>query len=531
MKRICAYLSFYILLCSCISNDLPLPVIEGAFESLEIEGATEVTIDSEAHIVDIVLDESVDIASVKITGVSYTYAKTESKPEIIGTHNLSSPLKITLSTWQDYGWTIRASQIIERSFNVKGQIGQSVIDDVNHRVIAYVSGSSDLSDIFVTELKLGPDAVTSYNPDPSELTDFSEGVEVTVSYRGTSETWMIYLEQSDFSIRLDQVDAWTGCAWASVSAAEGSEVSVQYRPVGDSLWMEIPAISTEGGTYTALIDSLSPLTDYECRARCGEDISDIKGFTTEEALQLPNAGFNTFSNAESGVFSSWYDPASADASLISKWWDSGNIGSTTLGSSYCIAIPDTEDYVEGDASALLVSRNIIVKFAAGNTFSGEFAGMVGTSGGIINFGRPWNLRPRAMRLWIKYTGGPVDVVDDYPETNPVSKGDPDQCSVWVALGNWDYRKFGGTPECPVQVNTTDKKTFFDPESSSVIAYGSYARTETTDGWIQIEIPLEYRYKNRKPTHIIVSLASSIFGDYFTGSSQSRLGVDDIELVY
>ena len=531
MKSLPVYILSCCLLCSCVTNDLPLPVIKGDIASLEIEGALEVDINSENRTVDIVLDESVDLSAVRISSVEYKHQPTESKPEIKGLQDLRKPLEFTLSTWQDYSWTMRASQLIERSFSVSGQIGQSVIDDVNRRVIAYVGANADLSDILVTGLKLGPSGITTYDPDPSQLTDFSQGVAVNVDYRGNTETWMLYLEQSDFTIRLDSVDPWTCCAYAWASAPEGSEVVLEYRAAGDSVWNSITALCADGGTFYALMDSLSPLSVYECRALCNGDYSETREFTTEEAQQLPNAGFNTFSNAESAVFSSWFNPASAEPELAAKWWDSGNIGSTTLGSAYCIAIPDTSDYVEGNTSALLVSRNVIVKFAAGNTFSGEFAGLVGASGGILNFGRPWNLRPRSVRLWINYTGGTIDIVDGFPEDQPVSKGDPDQCSIWVALGNWDYRKFGGTPSCPVQVNTTDRETFFNPESPSVIAYGSYFRAEATEGWMQVEIPMEYRYENRKPTHIIVSLASSRWGDYFTGSSQSRLGVDDIELIY
>jgi hypothetical protein len=99
------------------------------------------------------------------------------------------------------------------------------------------------------------------------------------------------------------------------------------------------------------------------------------------------------------------------------------------------------------------------------------------------------------------------------------------------VGDWDYRKFGGTPESPVQVNTTDRSTFFDPQSEGVIGYGSHILYDSTDGWQRVEIPIDYTSTSRKPTHIIVSCASSMLGDYFTGSSESKLWVDGMELVY
>ena len=83
----------------------------------------------------------------------------------------------------------------------------------------------------------------------------------------------------------------------------------------------------------------------------------------------------------------------------------------------------------------------------------------------------------------------------------------------------------------MQINTTDRSTFFDPMSKAVIGYGSYVSNKSTDGWIKVEIPIEYTSTSRKPTHIIISCASSMLGDYFTGSSKSILWVDGMELHY
>ena len=83
----------------------------------------------------------------------------------------------------------------------------------------------------------------------------------------------------------------------------------------------------------------------------------------------------------------------------------------------------------------------------------------------------------------------------------------------------------------MQVNTTDKKTFFNPNSENVIGYGSYVSDKSTDGWIKVEIPIQYNSVSKKPTHIIVSCASSMLGDYFTGSTSSKLWVDDVKLEY
>ena len=65
----------------------------------------------------------------------------------------------------------------------------------------------------------------------------------------------------------------------------------------------------------------------------------------------------------------------------------------------------------------------------------------------------------------------------------------------------------------------------------MIAYGQFVTDQSTDGWIEVEIPLEYRSLTRKPTHIIVLAAASMLGDYFTGSSDSVLWIDSLQLEY
>lgn len=531
MKRLSAYVFMFLMLVSCIKNDLPYPVMKPSIVSMQVSGASRVDIDPDNSRVDIVLEETADPSCVHIVSVEYSEDITTSEPELVAVHDLTRPALFVLTTYQDYEWTVAATRPVERYFTVKGQVGASVIDDVNRRAVAYVAPNVDLSDITVTSLKLGPRDITSISPDISSMHDFTGGVEVTVSYSGISESWMLYVEQTESVVDMDSVDAWTRCAWLSASGLADRSNGFRYRRPGASEWIEAEGVTADGGTFSVCIEGLEPLTSYECMAYSGPDETSVWEFTTEEEQQLPKAGFNTFSHAESGVYYSWFNPQSPNPLLQSKWWDSGNVGSTTVGSAYSIALPDTGDKKEGEASAALVSRNVVIKFAAGNTFAGEFAGLVGTQGGIINFGRPWNLRPRAMKLWAKYECGVIDVVDSYPSDHPVKAGDPDECQIWVALGDWDYRKFGGTAQCPVQINTTDKSTFFKSDDPAVIAYGSFISAQSTDGWVELEIPLEYTSVSRRPTHIIVSFASSRFGDYFTGSSSSKLWIDDVRLVY
>ena len=533
MKRILLSILFAATFVGCIENDIPLPFIEPRIMSMEVEGATEVYINSEKRSVEITLAEQTDPSKVAIKAVEFDNDQTKTSWEIVGTHDLTQKLAVTLSIYQDYVWTISAKQPIERYFSVEGQIGASEIDDKNLRAVAYVTDKQEIINITVSSLKLGPADITTYSPSIDKLKDFTHGQEVTVTAHGKSQKWMLYVEQTATLVTMKSIDAWTGVAWLKATGVAELDNGFQYRKKGESEWIKVEKskITSDGGAFSTCIEDLEPLTEYECYAFSGENKTDVETFTTEEARQMPNSGFEVFSKAESSKYYSFYDPASAIVENQTKWWGSGNKGSTTVGESHAITIPDNQEKKEGKHSVRLESQWVIMKFAAGNIFVGEFAGLVGTKGGMVNFGRPFTQRPRKLVVWLKYTSGVVDRIDAVPDNDKVELGDKDRAQVFIAVGDWDYRKFGGTPESPVQVNTTDRSTFFDPKSEGVIGYGAHTLYDSTDGWQRVEIPLEYVSTSRKPTHIIVSCASSMLGDYFTGSTESRLWVDAMELVY
>ena len=134
------------MVAGCIENDLPLPVIKPRIASMQVEGASEVYINSEKQNVTITLEEQTDIRNVKISSVEFQDERTRSSWEITGMHDMSSKLAVTLSIYQDYVWTITTQQPIERYFSVEGQVGASQIDDVNRRVIVYVTDKQDVSE-------------------------------------------------------------------------------------------------------------------------------------------------------------------------------------------------------------------------------------------------------------------------------------------------------------------------------------------------------------------------------------------------
>ena len=164
----------------------------------------------------------------------------------------------------------------------------------------------------------------------------------------------------------------------------------------------------------------------------------------------------------------------------------------------------------------------------------------------MNFGRPWTSRPTALKISCRYATGLIDWLGDLPDGVSLVKNESyDRAQIKVAIGTWNNRTYGGTADSPVQVNTTQESTFVDYYTDpSTIANGDIVVyndgyvinngekvTATTDAWVEYIIPLDYRNLQTFPTHIIISCAASQYGDYFTGSTSSRLWLDKFELIY
>ncbi len=532
-----------LLLSSCIANDVPYPVIELEIKAVDGVGFTQKSINTNSGVVTLELDETTDIRAVQITNVDYTEGA-ESSQSLEGIFDLRTPLTTTLSLYQDYAWQIEAEQTISREFKVVGQIGeeriyttQCIVEvDVNEETV-------DLEKVEVSSMKLGPMDITTYSPTLEQLqnTSFSPVKRVVVTAHGIEETWSIYLYPIAASVAFSSVDTWGTVAWltATGDTSDPDECYFAYRKAGDDEWIYVAATSASNGVFSTQITGLMPSTEYEFEAYIGESNSGAESSTTESTPQLPNSGFEGWQM----IGNAWY-PYAVDEE---EYWGTGNKGSTLLSSNSNITLPDSEiaPGSTGEYSAILSSNSVLSVFAAGNIFTGRFVKIAGTNG-IIGFGRPFTQRPLALRGWAKYIQGVIT----HSKHDTVAVGDMDQGSIYIALGTWDAATYGadstgeilGDSTTPIIIDTRDKNTFFDPTSSDVIAYGELMINEDLD-WTEFEIELEYRdlvdssgnvvesAYSRVPTHIVVVCSSSRYGDYFTGSTDSDLWIDDFELLY
>ena len=332
---------------------------------------------------------------------------------------------------------------------------------------------------------------------------------------------------------------------------EGKSVQFSYSSNGRD-WMFADGVNYTEGAWKAVLTRLTPSTEYTYRLIIdGEQVGDEKTFTTESAPQVPNGEFNYFSKVSGKEYYKFYDPSCGVAEGQTMFWGSGN-GEGKEGVSgsgdkgiYITTIDSPGSDGEGYCVLAQTSQMIGI-LAAGNLFTGQFAGLVGTEGGKVNFGRPWTSRPTALKISCKYTTGKMDIVSGSPDGVALVKNETYDCAeIKFAIGNWDYKKYGGTLTSPVHVNTTEPEKFFDYDSDpSTIAYGNllihhdgYTYKDeakvsgNTSGWVDYTIPLDYKNYNAYPTHIIISCAASRYGDYFSGCSSSKLWIDAVELIY
>ena len=339
-----------------------------------------------------------------------------------------------------------------------------------------------------------------------------------------------------------QLEAASANAWSNFAYVEGSVLSAEseleptamrfeYKTADADEWTTVTA-ANEGSNYKATLTALTPATTYVYRMvyEKGEEnyVSDEVSFTTEAATPLPNANLDSW--YKSGR--TWYPVSETDYNVSGSFWDSSNPGTTTGAGALVNKNPtqgnSTTVHTSGGQSAELKSQYAsafgIGKFAAASLYTGKFNSLVGTNGAKIDFGQSFVSRPTALHGWFHYTSGKIDYRGGNTPEGLGEMGTDDLCSIYVALSKKQK-----------QVDNTKTETFLDLENDTdIIAYGRLADKEavTTNGWK--EFTLDFKYKTLEPQetyYLIIVFSASKYGDYFTGSTNSVMYVDDLELVY
>lgn len=347
-----------------------------------------------------------------------------------------------------------------------------------------------------------------------------------VDAAGKSRKVVWNIVASNATVVTDEIipyEVWTSKATlrGTVTTALESVPKFRYRAKNTADWTTVEATLVENA-FSKEITGLTPGTTYEYQAMDGEKASSITyEFTTETAFQPENASFEYVSGS---------CPLWIYGDGQSMWWDSGNKGSS-MGSKN-LTTQDGSIYKDGKYSLKLASTSILGNFAAGNVFTGQFLGTESLKYGILGWGRPCTSRPKALKVWVRYTPGTVDFGGHIPA------GESDNGIIYVAVGDWQSTDSSYGAEWPVVVRTKGP-SLFDPHDSGTIGYGEQIFTEnygtdTETSMKEITIPLDYEGyggDDRKPKSIIIVAAASRYGDYYEGSTSSVMWLDDMELIY
>lgn len=284
----------------------------------------------------------------------------------------------------------------------------------------------------------------------------------------------------------------------------------EYRVAGSSDWQQVDPstiiYNSSAKTYEGEIRGLEPETDYEYRA-VSSSAGAVRSFTTQTAGTIYNLSFDDW--YQDGKV--WYPFAKGGEHT----WDSANEGAATFIGSSTTPV-EGSDAVKGKA-ARLESKNAVIAFAAGNLYTGDF-GKVSGVGAELDWGVAFSSRPIALKGYYKYLPKAIDKTGSGMNSY---KGTMDKAQIQIFLTDWS---------APFRVNTKESE-FVDFNADYVIAYGKLESDTRYEAYEEFTIPLEYRSLTKKPTHIVISVAASYLGDYFTGGVGSTMYVDEFSLVY
>lgn len=511
MKRICSIIFALLLFFGCIKNDIPYPIVVGNITAFEVEGQLSCNIDNAAREVNVEIGDGYDLENLKLLRLEVTN-DAKVTPDILSYIDLSTPFKYTLTTYQDYEWTINATQSIKRVFRVENQIGESLFDLDSRLVLVTVSSSQDLSNIKVLEAKLGMEG-SEIIPDPYSVKDFTSTPKFSVIYKEKSEIWSVIVIKSAVNVVTGGVNAFAKYAYFDGEfISGGANPTFEYKQFGATEWIKLDEskVTINGGKFSAVVEGLAPKTEYLFRAVVGESVGQERSFVTEDVYQIVNSNFEDWYKEGK----TWF-PAK-DLSDANFWWDSGNTGTNTLGEKNP-TLAEENVVVKGKA-AKLASTAVIGVFAAGNIYTGRYVKTIGI-GAQLDFGKPFKGRPKGLKGYFNYAPGVIDKTKSPFES---LKGQSDSCHIYAILTDWS---------APFEVNTTTGKFVDLNNDPAIIAKCELIRGTKTNGYEEFTLDFKYRSLERKPNYIVICAAASKYGDYFTGSTSTVLYIDEFELVY
>lgn len=357
------------------------------------------------------------------------------------------------------------------------------------------------------------------------------GVTVIVDDETQSYDYTIEIpRKSSVALRTNNANAWSnfaelnGAVTAKPSSFVEEGLSFQYKVKDAETWTAVPyaqLVKGENDTYSYKLTELTPGKEYVYRMNYQHEDVNVNSnevyFTTEAQLQVPNAGMeNWFLDGNA-----W----SPNAAGEKNYWSTSNPGSTLMGEQWNVTTGITDGAYNG-TSAQLSSKYVVIKFAAASLFTGTFQKLIGTNGAELNWGQPFDSRPSALNVWMKYTTGAINRGNQPSGIGAAAKGENDNAQVFCALLTESIKAANAQNSDGYEM-TTAINWQTDPR---VIAYGEKTLNTNTE-WANVNIPLVYHSLTTKPTHVLIVCTSSKWGDYFYGCDTSTLLLDDFSFIY
>lgn len=553
-------------LTSCaIPDDIPYPIVKSELLDVEVEGqcdesgltAGKAIIDADARTVQLYVNDLVDLSDLRITTleanndaliiVNDTIRRSSATFGTSGqpvcelkqglTVDARRPVTVILRTWpgQEFEWTLRIEQVVKREIEVEGQIGDAIIDPITQVAIVYISEQRDLTKLKVNKFSLGgPHGTVSPDPTKETSVDFSlaRSYEVTYGWSKQIYEWTVYAYTTAGTVEPSAQFTTTskGACVVSGNRPNGVLPVIEYRADTESSWTALTEVGLPSATtYEAVLTGLHSDIQYHYRVTIGSTVIEGEPFYFV-GEQLENSSFDN-----------WQITGDEKRPLYLPWgeddepyWDTGNHGATTVGASNSTFVDE-----DGRRYANLQSKYIVIKFAAGNIFTGSYLQTDGTNG-VLSFGRPFTSRPTQLQFDFQYQTSPItrtggewkEAWGQYISRKMYDniKGQPDSCSVYIALGDWEpttYKSY----QVPYLIRTRPSELhLMDMNSPNLIGYAQMTCGEDVLQWTTKTLDIHY-YNDRTPTTIIVVAASSKYGDYFTGGESSLMKIDDIKLKY
>ncbi|MBE9488626.1 MAG: PCMD domain-containing protein [Bacteroidetes bacterium] len=313
----------------------------------------------------------------------------------------------------------------------------------------------------------------------------------------------------DWSFGVGCSDVVLNGMWATLERP--ASLFFNYREKGKTDWEVVPysnkyIYNEEDKTFSTSL-KLNLDKTYEFRVVDGENSGETLEFSTLRGQRIPNMNFDDW--YKSGK--EWFPVRQGS----SPFWDTGNAGvNYSMAGGYdSNTSPETVKVVKGKAAKLSSIYVSVVKFAAGNIFTGYFDLSIMNPMSSVHFGQPFSERPRKLVGYYMYNPKKI-------ESGSVHQGEMDNCHIYVSLECW-----GGATERP------GGSVSVDPSDPKVVGYGELVSSENSSEYKYFEINIAYNW-DKMPDHIIIVASSSKWGgDDYSGGLGSTLYLDEFDFVY